>query len=208
MYTHTGTHIDSLNHFGYGLKIYNNFEADEHLGSRNWQRGGSEQILPIITRGVLLDIAAARSMECLPPSYGITVEDCEVAAKRQGTTVKEGDSVLLRTGRMRYWPDGSKVFGNSPGVEIETARWLTSLNIVVVGADNEAVEKTPSGDEDNWLPGHCHFLTEAGVPQIECLNLEEMSRDKLYEFAFIGAPIRLRGATGAPIRPLAFPLRG
>jgi kynurenine formamidase len=108
---------------------------------------------------------------------------------------------------MRYWPDGSKVFGNSPGLSLDACRWLTSQNIVAVGADNEAVEVTPSGNEENWLPGHCHFLAEAGVPQIECLNLEELSRDRLYEFALIAAPIRLRGATGAPLRPLAFPLR-
>jgi kynurenine formamidase len=207
MYTHTGTHIDSLNHFGYGLKIFNEFHADEHLGSRGWVKGGSEQIVPIIARGVLLDIAAAHDVECLGKSYRITVEDCQTAAKKQGTTVREGDALLLRTGRMRYWPDSSKVFGDSPGVTLETAKWLTSQKIVVVGADNEAVEVTPSGDPDNWLPGHCHFLAEAGVPQIECLNLEELSRDKVYEFAFIAAPLRLRGASGSPIRPLAFPLR-
>jgi len=207
MYTHTGTHIDSLNHFGYGREIYNGFDADEHLGSRGWQKNGSEQIVPIIARGVLLDIAAARGDECLPPSYGITIEDCQAAAKRQNVTIREGDVVLLRTGRMRYWPDGSKVFGDSPGITLDAAKWLTSQNIVVLGADNEAVEHTPSRHDDNWLPVHNHLLTEAGVPQIECLNLEELSRDKVYEFAFIGAPIRLRGATGSPLRPLAFPLR-
>jgi kynurenine formamidase len=207
MYTHTGTHIDSLNHFGYGRKIYNGFDADEHLGSRAWQKGGSEQIVPIIARGILLDITAAKGVDCLPPSYGITSDDCRVAAQRQNVQIRAGDAVLLRTGRMQYWPDGSKVFGNSPGVTLETAKWLTGQEIVCVGADNEAVEKTPSGDPDNWLPGHCHFLTEAGVPQIECLNLEELSRERIYEFAFIGAPIRLRGATGSPIRPLAFPVK-
>ena len=207
MYTHTGTHIDSLNHFAYGRKIYNGFDADEHLGSRAWTRGGSEQIVPIIARGVLLDVAALHGVECLPRSYGITVEDCERAAERQGTRIEAGDVVLLRTGRMGYWPDGSKVFGDSPGVTIESARWITGKQVVVVGADNEAVERTPATDPNNWLPGHCHFLVEAGVPQIECLNLEELSRDRVYEFAFIGAPIRLRGATGSPMRPLAFPLR-
>lgn len=207
MYTHTGTHIDSLNHFGYGREIYNGFDADEHLGSRCWQKAGSEQIVPIIARGILLDIAAAHGAECLPPSYGITVEDCRSALDKQKVEIREADVVLLRTGRMRYWPDGSKVFGNSPGVTLETAKWLTSQNIVAVGADNEAVEHTPSFHEDNWLPGHTHFLTEAGVPQMECVNLEDLSRDKVYEFAFVGAPIRLRGATGSPIRPLAFALR-
>jgi kynurenine formamidase len=207
MYTHTGTHIDSLNHFGYGKEIYNKFNADEHLGSRHWMKNGCEQILPIVTRGVLLDIAALQGKECLSPSYAITPDDCAAAAKRQETPIREGDTVLVRTGRMRYWPDGSKVFGNSPGLSLDACRWLTSQNIVAVGADNEAVEVTPSGNEENWLPGHCHFLAEAGVPQIECLNLEELSRDRLYEFALIAAPIRLRGATGAPLRPLAFPLR-
>lgn len=207
MYTHTGTHIDSLNHFGYGRKIYNDFDADVHLGSRHWQKGGSEQITPIIARGILLDIAASKDVDCLPESYGITIEDCEQAAAKQGVSIQQGDVVLLRTGRMRFWPDGARVFGNSPGVTIETARWITSHEITVVGADNEAVESTPATDENIWLPGHTHFLTECGVPQIECLNLEELSGDRVYEFAFVGAPIRLRGSTGSPIRPLAFPLR-
>jgi kynurenine formamidase len=92
-------------------------------------------------------------------------------------------------------------------VTLETAKWITAQQVVVVGADNEAVERTPATDENVWLPGHLHFLAEAGVPQIECLNLEELSQDGIYEFAFVGAPIRLRGATGAPIRPMAFPLR-
>ena len=207
MYTHTGTHIDALNHFAYGRKIYNGFDADEHLGSRNWQKGGSEQIVPIIARGVLLDIAGLHGVECLSESYGITIEDCEKALKRQKVQLAEGDVVLIRTGRMQYWPDGSKVFGNSPGVTLETARWITSHNVVAVGADNEAVERTPSFNSKNWLPGHCHFLIEAGVPQMECLNLEELAADGVSEFAFIGAPIRLRGATGSPLRPLALPLR-
>ncbi|HET6408110.1 MAG TPA: cyclase family protein [Chthoniobacteraceae bacterium] len=207
MYTHTGTHIDALNHFAYGRKIYNGFDADDHLGSRAWQKGGSEQIVPIIARGVMLDIAGLLGVECLSESYGITIEDCEKSLKRQKIQIAEGDVVLFRTGRMRYWPDGSKVFGNSPGVTLETAHWITSHNIIAVGADNEAVERTPSSNARNWLPGHCHFLIEAGVPQIECLNLEELAGDGVSEFAFIAAPIRLRGATGSPLRPLALPLR-
>ena len=207
MYTHTGTHIDSLNHFGYGREIYNGYDADEHLGSRGWQKNGAEQIVPLIARGVLIDVATSKGMECLPPSYAISIDDCKAALSKQKVELREGDVALLRTGRMRYWPDGTKVFGDSPGVSLETAKWLTGHNIVTVGADNEAVEHTPSNFENNWLPVHNHFLTEAGLPQIECLNLEDLARDKVYEFAFIGAPIRLRGATGAPLRPLAFGLK-
>lgn len=207
MYTHTGTHIDSLNHFGVDGKIYNGFAAADHLGSRHWMKGGAEQIPPIVARAVLLDIAKLKEVDCLPSSYPITVEDCEHELKRTGLDLEPGDVAMIRTGRMRYWPDGSKTLGNPPGLSLEAARWLTSRGIVVIGADQECVEVGPSEHEDNWLPGHCHFLAEAGVPMIELLNLEELSRDDVNEFCLIAAPIRLRGATGSPIRPLAMRLR-
>jgi kynurenine formamidase len=207
MYTHTGTHIDSLNHFGVDGKIYNGFSQDQHLGSRSWDRGGAEQIPPIVARGVLLDIAGMKGQECLPPSYAISIEDCEKALAQSGLTLGEGDVALVRTGRMAYWPDGAKVLGNPPGLSLEAARWITSQGIIAIAADQECVEVGPSEHEDNWLPGHCHFLAEAGVPMIELVNLEELARDGVREFCLIAAPIRLRGATGAPLRPLAMALR-
>jgi kynurenine formamidase len=206
MYTHTGTHIDALNHFGVDGKIYNGFTPEENLGSRHWTKGGAEQIPPIVARGVLLDIAGLKGVECLPPSYAITIEDCRDALERAGLEIETGDVVLVRTGRMAYWPDGSKVLGNPPGLGLEAGRWLTDQNIIAIGADQECVEVGPSEHDDNWLPGHCHFLAEAGVPMIELVDLEALARDGVHEFCFIAAPIRLRGATGAPLRPLAMPL--
>lgn len=126
---------------------------------------------------------------------------------RTGLTLKPGDVVLVRTGRMRYWPDGGRTLGNPPGLSLEAGRWLTGQGIAVIGADQECVEVGPSQHEDNWLPGHCHFLAEAGVPMLELVNLEELSKDEVNEFCLIAAPIRLRGATGSPIRPLAIPFR-
>jgi kynurenine formamidase len=207
MYTHTGTHIDALNHFGVDGKIYNGFTPEEHLGSRHWTKGGAEQIPPIVARGVMLDIAGLKGEECLPPSYAITVEDCRDALERAGLEIQSGDVVLVRTGRMRYWPDGSKVLGDPPGLSLEAARWLTDQNIIAIGADQECVEVGPSEHDDNWLPGHCHFLAEAGVPMIELVDLEGLARDGVHEFCLIAAPIRLKGASGAPLRPLAMALR-
>jgi kynurenine formamidase len=207
MYTHTGTHIDALNDFGVDGKIYNGFTPEESLGSRHWTRGGAEQIPPIVARGVLLDIAGLKEQECLPPSYAITVEDCEQALKRSGLTLEDGDVAMVRTGRMAYWPDGSKVLGNPPGLSLEAARWITAQGIAAIAADQECVEVGPSQHEDNWLPGHCHFLAEAGVPMIELVTLEELARDGVSEFCLIAAPIRLKGATGSPLRPLAMALR-
>lgn len=208
MYTHTGTHIDSLNHFGVDGAIYNGFTPEEHLGSRHWTKGGAETIPPIVTRGVLLDIAGLKGVDCLPDSYAITIEDCQEALDRVGLTLGDGDVAFVRTGRMRYWPDSSRVLGNPPGLSLEAARWLTGTGISAIAADQECVEVGPSQHEDNWLPGHCHFLAEAGVPMIELVNLEELARDGVAEFCMIAAPIRLRGASGAPLRPIAMPLRG
>ena len=206
-YTHTGTHIDSFSHFGVNGMTYNNAAVDENLGSRHWYKNGAEQIPPIIARGVLLDIAGLHEVECLPDSYGITQADCERALEKQEVTLGEGDIALIRTGRMKYWPDGAQVMGNPPGMSLEASRWIASLGIIAIGADQECVECGPSEHEDNWLPGHCHFLAEAGCVMMELLDLESLARDKVYELCFIGAPIRFRGATGAPLRPIAMPLR-
>lgn len=207
MYTHTGTHIDSLNHFGVDGQIYNHFNPEEHLGSRGWTKGGAEVIPPIVTRGVLIDVAKLHGVDCLPDSYAITVEDCAAALESARLTLQPADVAMIRTGRMRYWPDGLQVLGNPPGLSLEAARWLTDQSIAVVAADQECVEVGPSEHDDNWLPGHCHFLAEAGVPMIELVNLEELSRDNVNEVCLIAAPIRLRGASGAPIRPIAMALR-
>lgn len=208
MYTHTGTHIDALNHFGADGTIYNNFAAADHLGSRHWFRGGAEQIPPIVARAVLLDIAGLKRVDCLEDSYPITVDDCEAALLCAGLTLTDGDVALVRTGRMRYWPDESRVLGNPPGLSLEASRWITDQGIIAIAADQECVEVGPSQHEDNWLPGHCHFLAEAGVPMIELVDLEDLARDGVSESCLVAAPIRLRGASGAPLRPLAMPLNG
>lgn len=207
MYTHTGTHIDALNHFGVEGEIYNGFKPEENLGSRTWTKGGAETIPPIITRGVLLDIAGLKGVDCLPDSYAISVADIEEALDKAGLSLQPGDVPFVRTGRMRYWPDGTKTLGNPPGLSLDAARWLTGQSIAAIGADQECVEVGPSQHEDNWLPGHTHFLAEAGVPMVELLNLEELAADGVKEFCLIAAPIRLRGASGAPMRPLAMALR-
>jgi len=207
MYTRTGTHIDSLNHFGVDGEIYNGFTPSEHLGSRHWTKGGAEQIPPVVARGLMLDIATLKGVECLDPSYAITIQDCEDELARTGQSIAEGDVVLVRTGRMRYWPDGSKTLGNPPGLGLEAARWITDQGAVIVGADQECVEVGPAEVDENWLPRHCHSLAEAGVPMLELVNLEEFSADGVSEFCLIVNPIRLRRATGSPVRPIAMRLR-
>ena len=76
MYTHSGTHLDTLNHFGLHGKIWNQFAADEHLGDQGWSKGGADKYPPIVSRGVLIDLAKSMGVQHLPASYGITSETC------------------------------------------------------------------------------------------------------------------------------------
>jgi kynurenine formamidase len=205
MYTHTGTHIDTLNHFGYGSEIWNGFTAEAHLSSRHWLKCGADKIPPIIGRGVLFDIAALHGVDVLPDNYGIGSVDLEAALHRQGVEFRPGDIALVRTGRMRRWPDADAYIDNSPGLNIDGARWLARSGAALIGGDNSALEQMPAADLENWQVVHTYLLAEAGVPIMEIVDCEELSELRLYEFAFVAACLKIRGATGAPVRPLAMP---
>jgi kynurenine formamidase len=207
MYTHTGTHIDALNHFGYDGKIFNGFSAKEHLGSRAWRKSGADKHPPIVARGIMLDVAALLGVDVLPPNYGIGEADLRGCLKHQRLELRPGDVVLIRTGRMRLWPDRATYLPNPPGLNREGAEFLAKAGAIIIGADNHCLEQAPSADPENWQVVHTYLLAEAGVPILEIANLEEIAEDKVHEFAFFGACIRLRGATGAPMRPIAMPLR-
>jgi len=208
MYTHTGTHIDALSHFGLDGKIWNGFRANEHLGDRGWQVGSASSIPPIIARGILIDVAAAKGMEMLPNGYRVTRDDLVAALDRQGVQLREGDVVLIRTGRMKVYEDAAAYMADTPGLGMEAARFLVEeKGAMIVGADNLSFESFPSEVANNYLPVHTYLLAEQGAPILELVYLEELARDGVYEFAFLGGSLKLRGADAAPIRPIAIPLR-
>jgi kynurenine formamidase len=204
MYTHCGTHIDTLCHWGYGGTIWNGFNEAEHLGSRHWTAGGADRQPPIVARGVLLDVAALHEVADLPDSHRIGRADLEAACAREGVEIRPGDVVLVRTGRMSRWP-GAGFLAPEPGLTLEGAAFLAEAGAVVIGADNLALEVIPPETTDHWSPVHTYLLAECGVAILELAWLEELAAAGLYEFAFVGACMRIRGATAAPIRPLAMP---
>lgn len=208
MYTHMGTHIDALVHFGLDGKVWNGFSADEYLGDRGWRVAGAEQIPPIIARGVLIDVAAAKGLDMLPDNYRITRQDLVDALAAQNVSLHEGDVALIRTGRMRVFDDTEAFMTDSPGLGISAARYLVDeAGAMIVGADNLSLEAFPSELESDYVPLHTYLLAERGAPIMELVYLEELSRNSIYEFAFIGGSLKLRGADAAPMRPLAIPFR-
>ena len=207
MYTHCGTHIDTLNHFGYCGQIWNGFTEKEHLGARQWTVCGAEKQPPIIARGVLIDVVTALGMDVLPPSYGIGEDDLRMALDRQGSEIRQGDIPIIRTGRMKYWPDPDKYALDEPGINRQAAEYLAKAGVIVIGGDNLALEHYPGADPENWEVVHTYLLAEAGVPILEVVDCEELAAEEVYEFAFFAAGMPIRGATAAPLRPVAFPLR-
>jgi kynurenine formamidase len=197
--THIGTHIDALSHFSCNGVCYGS-RAVEQSYERGMAELSVDRMAPIVCRGILLDIAGHEGVEILPEDFEITPDHL---ARASHVEIKEGDFVVIRTGWAQFFSDARRYINNTvaPGLGIEAARWLSSRKIFAAGSDTVGFEKIP----DPAHPVHKHLLVESGIYIIEVLNLEELARDRIYEFVLVAAPMKIRGATGAPIRPLAFP---
>lgn len=206
MYTHMGTHIDALNHFGLNGKIWNGFEADRYLGDKGWLKTGAETIPPIIARGVLIDLPAALKLAQLPALFRVERKHIELALKQQRLTLQRGDVVLLRTGRMQQYDNADAFMKDPPGLGMDAARFLVDAGAMIIGADNLSLETFPPEQPGNYVPVHTFLLAEHGIPILELAYLETLARDRVYEFAFIGGSLKFRGASAAPLRPIALPL--
>jgi kynurenine formamidase len=208
LYTHCGTHVDSLNHLGFYGKFWNGWTADEDLGSRIWNKGGFEHYPPVIARGVLFDVAGAHGVDALPDSYAVTPQDLQDAAKKQGVEFRRGDVALVRTGRMQAWPDFHGYLDRTPGISLASAKWLCEeAGAMCIAGDTIGLEVLPSEEPNVFLPVHCYMFATAGAQIIEVVDMEEIAAEKQYEFAFLGFPMKLRGATGAPMPSYAVPLK-
>jgi kynurenine formamidase len=204
---HVGTHIDALCHFSCDGVLHGGVEANAvQNDSTGFSKLGVDTIEPILRRGVLLDIAAQMNLEVLPADFAIVPEHLDGALKAAKTTIQAGDVVLLRTGWSRYFANtghyltggrGHAVTG--PGPELDGARWLSERGVFAAGSDTIAFERVPAAS----MPVHVHLLVESGIHIIEALNLEDLSRDGIHEFVFVAAPLKIRGGTGSPMRPLA-----
>lgn len=206
---HSGAHIDALAHMTIGpdARWYGGANAREHLGDFGPTVGDASSLPPLFTRGVLLDAAGWRGVECLDRGEAITGDDLEAIAAAQGVEVRQWDVVLIRTGYMSQWPDIERMAAHrTPGPDVSAAAWLAERGIVATGTDTETYEVQPApdlGQPTNPQPVHTHLLIERGIYLMESLDLEELARDRVHEFLFVALPLKIRGATGSMIDPLA-----
>jgi kynurenine formamidase len=203
-----GTQLDGLGHVGVRIDgddyFYNGFRRSQFGTAYGLEKLGIENVGVFFTRGVLIDVAASRGIERMNAGEVITARDLRAALESQRVAVREGDIVLIRTGYGQLWMKDNAAYGaGEPGIGMDAARWLAGLKIVLVGADTWATEVVPPEDPDRPFPVHQELLIRHGIYNLENLNLEALARDKVYEFAFVFAPLRLKGATGSPGNPIA-----
>ena len=204
MTAHVGTHIDALGHFSKGDRLYNGLSAADTVTDWGLVKLGIEHAPPMITRGILLDVAGLDGGAHLNPGRAITPDELKRAADTARIAIAPGDIVLIRTGWGRYFEvDNARYLQGEPGIDLPAARWLTSQGVVAIGCDNMAVEVLPNPDRGISMPVHQHALAEAGVYLIENLALDELARDRVASCCFILLATKFRGATGSPVRPVA-----
>ena len=197
---HVGTHIDALSHFSCGGKLHGGV-APVQSYSDGVTTLGVDTVAPIFRPAVLFDVARVKNVDALPLDYVITPADLEAC----GVRPKPGGIALIRTGWGKFWDNASRfITGDGgpavrgPGPKLAGAEWLSSHGIFAAGSDTVAFEHVPS-----HMEVHVHLLVERGIHIIECLNLESLSEAGVKEFLFVALPLKIRGGTGSPIRPVA-----
>lgn len=207
--SHSGAHVDALAHMTIGEDDhwYGGGTTREHLGDHGPTRGDGAKLPHFVTRGVLLDVPAHRGIEALPAHEPVTAEELQAVAAAQGTEVRAGDVVLIRSGYLSQWPDPEGMARHvTAGPDISAARWLLEQGVVATGSDTETYEVQPApdpGSPANPQPVHTLLLIENGIYLFESIYLEELSRERVYEFLFIALPLKIAGTTGSMLDPLA-----
>jgi kynurenine formamidase len=210
-----GTQFDGPGHIGIRMKMadgserdvyYNGFTWEEIQGGRGLRELGIENIKPIITRGVLIDVSGYKGVGVLPPTYEVTLADVRGALARQGLREDDlhpGDAIFFAYGWSVNWKNPAVYRASQPGIGLEVARWIVERKPSMVGSDSPGLEVTPNPDPDLVGPVHQELITKNGIWNQENLHFEELVAERAYEFLFVYTPMRFKGATGSPGRPIA-----
>ncbi len=199
---HLGTHVDALCHAWCGDRLFNGFPGDTIRSTTGAARLGVEKLPPIVTRGVLLDVAADGP---LADGTAVTTAMLQAAAQRAGVMPEAGDAVLIRTG---WWeaqqgrPARLVSFDAEPGLDVSGALWLAEAGVALIGADNFAIEQLPF-PEGTVFPVHQRLIRDYGIPLLEGMVLQGLAEAGVAAFLFMAAPLPIAGATGSPLSPVA-----
>ncbi len=202
---HSGTHIDAICHQALDHKLFGGIEASESVETPyGFSVLGIETVEPLVARCLLLDVPGSHGGP-LENYHRITLHELRASCEKERVQPGKGDVILVRTGFGQYWNDEDRYLKAS-GVSLEATEWLSSLGIRAAGADNMGFEVDDGKIDPKkkvTLPCHAELLVEKGIYIIENLNLEKLASDRVYESVFVCTPLKMTGATGSPVRPIA-----
>jgi kynurenine formamidase len=199
-----GTQFDGFAHQTIGDSMYNCFKVGEVATRTGFTRLGVQNVGALVTRGVLIDVAALKGVDMLADAYEITAQDLQQALARQNLTLQQGDAVIIHTGWGKLWGKDNPVNSRgTPGIGVAAGEWLARQNPMLIGADTATVEISPNPDLQVSLPIHQIMLVVNGIHLLENLKLDELATKRVYEFAFIVEPLKIQGGTGSTVAPIA-----
>lgn len=199
-----GTQFDGFTHQTIGDSLYNCVKVADVATRSGFTKLGIEHVGSLVTRGVLIDVAALKGVDMLPDTYPITVDDLQKALARQKLALQAGDAVIVHTGWGRLWDtDGARYLKTNPGLTTAATEWLAKQDPMLIGTDNGPVGVTPDPDPQLSNPVHQITLVVNGIHLLENLKLDELAGKQIYEFALIVQPLKIQGGTGSTVAPIA-----
>ncbi|WP_424134523.1 cyclase family protein [Roseomonas chloroacetimidivorans] len=200
-----GTQLDAFPHQTIGDEGYNCVNIPRIMSRGGFTEMGVDTVGTILTRGILIDVAALKGVPTLPDSYEITPDDLQAALSRQNTRIEEGDAVIIHTGWGLLWGrENARYVASCPGLGVAAAEWILRQNPMLMGSDNWPVECAPSKTmPDASLPVHQLALAVHGVHLLENMKLDLLARRGQHEFAFAVQPLKIQGGTGSTVAPSA-----
>ncbi len=198
-----GSQLDGLGHIGIEHVYYNGNKIADFGDATGLKKLGIDKVPPMVTRGVLLDMAAHMGTDVIKEGTAFNVKEIEEVAKKQGVEIRQGDVVLFHTGWLSLvGKDDKRYNAGEPGLGVEGAKYLTSKGVVAVGADTWGVEVVPF-ETKNIFEVHQILLPMNGTYILENMNTADLARDKVYEFMFVLGQPRFKGAVQSMINPVA-----
>ena len=163
-----GTQFDGFAHQTVGNSLYNCFKVDEVSSRTGFTKLGIQNVGALVTRGVMIDVAAFKNVDMLADSYQITVQDLQQALAKEKLTLQSGDAVIIHTGFGKLWEkDNARYSKGNPGIGVAAGEWLARQSPILVGADTPPVEVNPNPDPKISLPIHQMMLAINGVHLLE-----------------------------------------